>query len=268
MKTAIRLFLIGYAVMACLCADAAQFTLTWTDNSNVEAGFYVERANKPDPVAADWVRIAGLGANVQSYVDANLPGNTYYIYRVQAWNAAGVSGYSNTAGGTTPPVLTLPKAPGGLLAESLNPAYLSNISTRTEWSDGNEPVISGFVIAGTGTLKVLVRAVGPGIVRFGVPNAMGDPQLELVGVGTNNNWQDGGNGAAIANAGAKVGAFPLEPGSKDAAMLVDLLPGVYTMHTVAADGVGGVVLTEVYAVPADPQGGATLSLGGVGGVEQ
>ena len=44
-------------------------------------------------------------------------------------------------------------------------------------------------------------------------------------------------------------AFPLGAGSKDAAFVVTLQPGAYTMIGAAADGVGtGVVLVEVYVV--------------------
>jgi hypothetical protein len=94
-----------------LAAQAAQFTLTWTDNSTNETGFTIERA--PGLAATTgFVVIANVAANTTSYVDAGLPNSTAYSYRLCAYNAAGKSGYSNTASGTTPqPVPAAPGAP-------------------------------------------------------------------------------------------------------------------------------------------------------------
>ncbi|MEO8128061.1 MAG: glycoside hydrolase family 44 protein [Bryobacteraceae bacterium] len=65
--------------------------LTWTDSSSNEAGFYVERA--PNGTNS-WTRIGSVTANTATYRDAVAAGR--YKYRVQAFNAAGVSAYSNT----------------------------------------------------------------------------------------------------------------------------------------------------------------------------
>ena len=46
----------------------------------------------------------------------------------------------------------------------------------------------------------------------------------------------------------QVGAFELGPGSKDAAFVITLQPGVYTVHTAGADGSTGVALVELYLV--------------------
>lgn len=79
----------------------AQFTLNWTDNSNNESGFRIERAPGLSATTG-FTEIGTVGANIQTYVDTNLPNSTAYSYRVRAYNAAGNSGYSNTASGTTP----------------------------------------------------------------------------------------------------------------------------------------------------------------------
>jgi hypothetical protein len=90
---------------------AAQFTLTWTDNSTNETGFTVERAPGLNATTG-WLVLNNVGANVTSYVDAGLPNETSYSYRLCAYNTAGKSGYSNTASGTTPPNLpSTPSAP-------------------------------------------------------------------------------------------------------------------------------------------------------------
>jgi titin len=60
-------------------------------------GFYVERSSNGSP----WVRVATLGANATTYVSGGLGASTTYQHRVQAFNAVGVSPYSNTASATT-----------------------------------------------------------------------------------------------------------------------------------------------------------------------
>ena len=67
-------------------------TLRWTDTSNAESGFHVERAAKAKTL--QFSRIASTGPNVSSYSQTEAPGQ--WVYRVQAYNAVGVSGYSNT----------------------------------------------------------------------------------------------------------------------------------------------------------------------------
>jgi hypothetical protein len=52
--------------------------------------------------------------------------------------------------------------------------------------------------------------------------------------------------ATIAEA---VGAFPLGAASKDAALVVTLPPGSYTVHVSGVGGSTGVALVEVYLVP-------------------
>jgi len=96
---------------------AAQFTLSWSDNSTNEVGFTVERA--PGLAATSgFAPITNITSSTaertstgtRTYVDAGLADATAYTYRVCAYNSAGKSGYSNTASGTTPP--PVPAAPG------------------------------------------------------------------------------------------------------------------------------------------------------------
>jgi hypothetical protein len=79
-------------------SSSTQITLAWTDLASNEAGFHVERS--PDGSAFD--QIAAVGANVTSYVDASVASITSYWYRVQAYNGAGNSEYSNISSATTP----------------------------------------------------------------------------------------------------------------------------------------------------------------------
>ena len=122
----------------------------------------------------------------------------------------------------------------------------ANISVRTAVATG-ATVIPGFVVQGTGTKRVLIRAVGPGLAAFGLGGTMADPKLTVfqgsTEVATNDNW----SAAAIGNAFSATGAFALPNGSRDAALLTDLPAGRdYTVQVTNASGTGGIVLIEVY----------------------
>jgi hypothetical protein len=69
-----------------------QINLSWSDRSNNEQGFYVERS----PDGKTWTRIATPSANVTNYSNTGLTANNTYYYRVQAYNSAAISAYSNT----------------------------------------------------------------------------------------------------------------------------------------------------------------------------
>ncbi|HEU4403209.1 MAG TPA: PKD domain-containing protein [Candidatus Polarisedimenticolia bacterium] len=85
--------------------------MTWTDNSNSEDGFKVERCPGTGTFCAgspgSWSQIAQVGPNINYYGDTGLPPTTTYSYRVRAFNVTGDSPYSNISTATTqtyPPV--------------------------------------------------------------------------------------------------------------------------------------------------------------------
>ena len=139
-------------------------------------------------------------------------------------------------------------------------ARLSNLSTRARVAAGND-LLTGFAINGTGDRTVLVRAVGPGLTGFGVTGALAAPLLRIMDAAgnillENNGW----SGAALSQAAAASGAFPLTPGSADAAILVTLPAGAYTIQVTDANGAnGGIALAEVY----DVAGGSASRLANV-----
>ena len=77
-----------------------QINLSWTDNSGDETGFRIERCKNPN--CTNFAQIAQVGANVSTFADTTVSKNTAYNYRVRAFNTAGNSSYSNTAGAKTP----------------------------------------------------------------------------------------------------------------------------------------------------------------------
>jgi hypothetical protein len=126
---------------------------------------------------------------------------------------------------------------------------LVNVSVLKQLGTG---LTAGFVIDGTSTKKVLIRAVGPtiGAAPFNVPGAVADPQLTLfsgqTSIGSNDNW---GGTAELTAAFAQVGAFALPAGSRDAAVLATLSPGSYTVQVSGVGGTTGTAIVEVYEVP-------------------
>jgi hypothetical protein len=129
---------------------------------------------------------------------------------------------------------------------------LVNISTRlnVSASDSAGASIAGFVVTGDSPKQFLIRGVGPGLAAYGVSSPLATPQLTLYDskggvLATNSGWNDN---VQIANVAASVGAFKFAAGSKDAALLVTLAPGGYTVQ-LTSTGAGN-ALIEVYDVSA------------------
>jgi hypothetical protein len=107
--------------------NATEIDLAWTDNSNNEAGFKIERCQGAG--CANFIQIATVGANVTSYSNTGLSASTTYVYRVRAYNAGGDSDYSYTASATT---LTPPAAPSNLKATAV-----SRTQINLTWTDNS-----------------------------------------------------------------------------------------------------------------------------------
>jgi hypothetical protein len=130
---------------------------------------------------------------------------------------------------------------------------LINISTRGEVGTGDNVIIAGFIVTGNTPKKVLVRAIGPGLTVYGVDGVLADPALRLYNgsatkIADNDNWEDT-DSAAVSAFSTAIGAVPLAPGGKDAAMAITLPPGGYTAHVYGKDNGTGVAIVEVYEVP-------------------
>lgn len=130
---------------------------------------------------------------------------------------------------------------------------LSNLSTRGSVATGENAMFVGFV-ATDDSRRFLLRGAGPLLAGFGVTNALANPVITVRNsdqevVATNTNWGDNSNSASIALTAASVGAQPFADGSADAALMLFLPPGVYTMEVASGDGSTGVALAEVYRIP-------------------
>jgi hypothetical protein len=127
-----------------------------------------------------------------------------------------------------------------------------NRSTRARVGTDDRVLIGGFVVAGAAHKRMLIRAVGPALSVFGLTGALADPVLTLysgnqVRAANDRWWSD--PAAAIAAASARVGAFALPPNSEDAALLLTVAPGAYTVEVRGKGGAEGVALLEIYEIP-------------------
>lgn len=119
-----------------------------------------------------------------------------------------------------------------------------NISTRGFVRAGENVMIAGLIVTGDAPSQLVVRALGPSLGAFGVPNPLADPFLEIhngngATIQTNNNWRDNQEGALRATG--------LAPGNdSESAILISVMPGNYTATVRGADGGIGNGLVEVY----------------------
>ncbi len=115
----------------------------------------------------------------------------------------------------------------------------------------------GFYLTGDQPRRVLIRGAGPVLTKAGVTDALSDSVVRVFRgqtvIAENNDWETpvagGASGAEIAAAAAATGPAPFDAGSKDAAVLVTLEPGLYTAQVTGATGAAGTVLIEIYEVP-------------------
>jgi phosphodiesterase/alkaline phosphatase D-like protein len=133
---------------------------------------------------------------------------------------------------------------------------LVNISTLARVTSATDAIVSGFVISGSTNRSVLVRAVGPTLSAFGVNDALKNPVLSVHQgdrvIATNNAWAGATRAATqdVTDAFDRVGAFRfVDEASKDAALVVSLAPGAYTVQVRSGDGTAGASLLEVYDLP-------------------
>jgi carboxypeptidase T len=110
--------------------STSQIDLSWTDNSNDETGFKIERCTGAG--CSDFVQITTVSSNANSYSNTGLTASTSYSYRVRAYNAYDDSAYSNTASAVTPAALSLPAAPSNLTAKAASKSQIN-----LTWADNS-----------------------------------------------------------------------------------------------------------------------------------
>jgi plastocyanin/uncharacterized protein YggT (Ycf19 family) len=171
----------------------------------------------------------------ESAIIANLPAGNY---------TAIVRGVSSTTGVALVEVYDL--SPD---ADSI----LGNISTRSFVQTDDNVMIGGFIVQGTRPKMVIIRAIGPELTQFGVPNVLANPTLELHNgagamIASNDNWQTTIIGGIITHDQVQEilnsGLAPTDP--RESAIIANLPAGNYTAIVRGVSNTIGVALVEVY----------------------
>ena len=181
------------------------------------------------------IRNSGLAPSdpLESALIATLPPGNY---------TAIVSGVNNTTGNGLAEVYDLSPNSGSLLA---------NISTRGFVQTGDNVMIGGFIVV-TQPTRVIIRAIGPSLTQFGVPDALANPQLELHDanslIAQNDDWQTTQIGGIItSDQVAEIQNSHLAPTNPaESAIIATLQPGTYTAIVRGVNNTTGNALVEVY----------------------
>ncbi len=155
------------ATISATANSSSQITVSWTDSSNNETAFTLQRATNSGFTTGLTTLSSTIAANTTSYVNTGLAASTTYYYRVLASNSAGSSAYkAMTTGIATQATLTVPAAPSGMTGSASSSSQInltwtdnaSNESTFTLERATNSGFTSGLItvsssiasISGTG----------------------------------------------------------------------------------------------------------------------
>jgi hypothetical protein len=140
-----------------------------------------------------------------------------------------------------------------VIGYDLTQARLGNISTRGFVQTGNDVMIGGFIVEGTGPKTVILRAIGPELTRFGVPNILADPTLALHDrtgalIAFNDDWHSTIIGGIITSdqVSAIQSSGKAPTNGFESAIVATLPPGNYTAIVRGFNNTVGVGLVEVY----------------------
>jgi hypothetical protein len=187
------------------------------------------------------------GGDFGDWLSASCPQANPYVQ-----NAFGCMGQFSDVTATSPEGIGLDVIGYDLVSL---PAQLGNISTRAFVQTGDNVMIGGFIITGTGQKRLILRAIGPSLLNNGITNPLQNPTLELhdhtgAVIASNDNWMDAPNQQEIIDSG-------LAPSNNlESAILTSLSPGNYTAIVRGINNGTGIGLVEAYDL--DPTAGSKL----------
>jgi plastocyanin len=132
---------------------------------------------------------------------------------------------------------------------------VGNVSTRLPIGTDDNVLIEGFIVQGPAgsTKKMIVRAIGPSLVPFGITDAVANPTLEIhdannATVATNNDWKTTQTGGLItSDQVAEINASQLAPSNDlESAIIASLAPGSYTAVVRGAGNTTGTGVVDAY----------------------
>jgi len=213
-----------------------------------------------------------LGINCGATCSAVFDAGTVVALTATPDGTSTFDGWSGACSGSGTCTVTMdaPRSVTATFTPTVPPSKLSNISTRAFVGTGTDAAVGGFIISGTGTKQVLIRGFGPTLSSFGVVGALANPTLELswdndgnpltapLILAINDNWGtvaspcnapvvSCGTPLDIANTGMSADTYaPTNPDrGLDAALLVTLPPGLYTVSLSGVSNGTGVGLIGV-----------------------
>jgi hypothetical protein len=173
------------------------------------------------------------GNDLESAIIANLPPGSY---------TAVMRGAGNSVGTGVADAYDLSAA---------SPAKLVNVATRGLIQPGDKLMIAGFITQ-NGSVRAVVRAIGPSLAAFGITNALTDTTLQLRDgngaiVVENDDWKIRSNGTSQQ---AEIEATGLQPTNDlEAAVVATLPPGQYTAQVRGKPETTGTGVVQVYFLP-------------------
>jgi hypothetical protein len=267
-------------------SDAFQVTMSGFVGQDYEVRGFAVVATNTNPTSGGALQFEiGQALNDGTYFDAppagevqwyrdgaEIPGATgatLILPSVQAFHAGAYSARVTNNGNSVQldPFMLAVNAPAP------SPSRLLNLSTRGFAQSGDNVLIPGFVIDGTASKRLLIRAVGPtlGQSPFNLADALPDPTMTLkrlntsatppayVDVASNDDWSTNSNAADITSTAAQLFAFELKD-AKESALLVDLAPGQYTAVASDKNGANGVGIVELYDADTDASGSRLINI--------
>jgi hypothetical protein len=248
----------GRIASGVMTGTVAELGLTFTANVDAAAGSSQASAGLYKATAANGTTTYSvIGTQGQVFALAVTPGGVAAgtgtvsatgAYTVATAQGTAIAGTVNAGTGVTTATLTLANGSTigvtGLSSAVVPTSRFAGLAVRAAVG-GGQVITQGFAISGPKT--VLARAIGPGLAQFGVPGVLQTPSLTLFDdkgrvIQSNNGWA---GDSALAAAFSQVGAFPLAPNSRDAAAIVDLPAGAYTLQVTGGVGAGQ-ALAEIY----------------------
>ena len=242
----------------------AGHTAIWTGHEMIVWGGsqdgFLNSGGRYDPSGNAWTPVAKT-----NNTPVELAGHTAVWTGTEmiVWGGSSRWGFMNSGGrycGEAAPNATPSPTPTATPTPSATPSTtptasptpnskLANISTRLRVETGDNVLIAGFIVQGSGNKQLIVRGIGPSLGPLGVGDALQDPTLELRDsagglLASNDNWPDNSNAAEIIASG-------LAPTNvKESALLVTITPSAYTVVLRGKDNSTGVGLVEVYDLDA------------------
>ncbi len=139
-------------------------------------------------------------------------------------------------------------------------SVIANISTRLLAEQGDDVIVTEFVVQGTGTEYMILRALGPSLSSFGILGALRNPTMTLFDargrvLDANDDWVNSPDKDAII----ATGIAPTD--NRESAIVHTFAPGIYSVVTRGVRGGTGVALAEVYLLSTSNQ---TTEISGIG----